>query len=100
MNVVCRLRRKEGSKMEKSINFIDSHYNTLFTVNEGEKIVIESTDTDGTPCEYVRIVHILDECHMELKKPNGGWSYVYHICEFAERMEQCGNRYRPYKEAV
>ena len=85
--------------MEKSIKFIDSHCNTLFTVNEGEKIVIESADTCRVPYEYVRIVHILDECHMELKNPNGG-SYVYQICEFAMCMEQCGNRYRPYKEAV
>lgn len=85
--------------MEESIRFIDSHYHTLFIIPEGGKIVVDSTDLSGNPCEYVRTVHILDALHIELKDPNGR-SSVYHIYEFAERMEALGNRYRPYEGVV
>lgn len=71
----------------KTIRFIDSEYNTLFQIPDGEKIVL--TRSDGKkrtlPCAYI------DEVHTKI----GG--NVYHICEFAERMEQIGTGYAPEK---
>ena len=64
----------------KTIRFIDSEYNTLFQIPDGEKIVL--TRSDGKkrtlPCAYI------DEVHTK-------------ICEFAERMEQIGTGYAPEK---
>lgn len=71
----------------KTIRFIDSEYNTLFRIPDGEKIVLTRSDGEkrALPCQY------LDEVHTKI----GG--SVYHICEFAERMEKIGTGYAPEK---
>lgn len=69
----------------RDIRFIDSHYNALFKVADGENVVI--THFDGSaiirPCTYI------DDHHAMIGNS------VYHICEFAETMEQNGNTYAP-----
>jgi hypothetical protein len=69
----------------QKICFIDSNYNTLFSINDGEEIELERED--GTvvrrKCRYI------DECHFDTG------NFLYHICQFAEMMEQNGTRYRP-----
>jgi len=72
----------------KEIRFIDSQYNTLFTIPDGGNIVI--TYPDGE--QRVRSCVFLDECHTRVG------NHVYHICEFAERMQQAGATYEPETE--
>lgn len=75
-------------KAEKGIRFIDSHYKELFRIPDGDKIVI--TSASGEKNE--RTCRFIDEYHTEVD------SYLYHICEFAERMEQNGSTYAPAAE--
>ena len=64
----------------KGIRFIDSRYKELFCIPDGEKITV--TLGWGKKKEYA--CRYIDEYHTEV----GG--HLYHICEFAERMEQNG----------
>lgn len=72
---------------EKGIRFINSRYNELFRIPDGEKIVI--TEESGKKSEY--FCSYIDECHTEIGRN------LYHICEFAELMERCGSTYEPVK---
>ena len=69
----------------KDIRFIDSHYKELFRLPDGEQIRItdENGKTEDRVCRYI------DEYHTEVG------SNIYHICEFAERMEHNHNHYEP-----
>ena len=69
----------------RDVRFIDSHYNTLFTVPDGGNVII--THFDGT--SVTRRCAYIDDCHVLIGNS------VYHICEFAEVMEQNGNTYAP-----
>lgn len=71
----------------KKIRFIDSEYNTLFYLPDGGNIVITSSDSE----KLTRACKFLDEYHTQIG------SNVYHICEFAEKMERNGNSYAPEK---
>lgn len=70
---------------QKGIRFIDSHYNDKFRLPDGGKIQITlpSGEKITETCRYI------DEYHVEV----GRW--LYHICEFAERMEKNGNTVEP-----
>lgn len=70
---------------KKYIRFINSDYETLFHIPDGGRIRI--TYPDREPAE--RVCRFIDEYHTDI----GG--YHYHICEFAERMEQIGAKYEP-----
>lgn len=72
----------------KTIKFIDSDYRELFTILDGESILITYPPTDGRgvisrKCNYA------GECHVRVGNE------IYHICEFAEKMEQLGAKYEP-----
>lgn len=71
----------------KMIRFIDSQYNALFFVPDGGNIVLTYSDGEKLtrPCKY------LDEYHVQIG------SNIYHICEFAEKMERNGTTYAPEK---
>jgi len=69
----------------KNIRFIDSGYNTLFYVPDGGNVVL--TRSNGE--KLIRSCKFLDEYHVQVG------NYVYHICEFAERMESNGTTYAP-----
>lgn len=71
----------------KNIRSIDSHYNTLFFVPDGGNVVL--TYSDGE--KLIRLCEYLDDYHVRI----GG--NVYHICEFAEKMERNGTTYAPEK---
>lgn len=73
------------STEQKRIRFIDSNYNLLFTVPDGGSIRITFSDglSVSRDCRYI------DDHHAKIG------STVYHICEFAERMERNGSRYAP-----
>ncbi len=72
---------------EKGIRFIDSSYNELFRIADGEKITI--TDAMGEKAE--RTCRYIDEYHTEIG------SHLFHICQFAELMERNGSTYAPVK---
>ena len=73
------------NKDERVIRFIDSEYHTLFTIKDGESIVITRFDGEKMvfPCKYI------DDCHVCIGNS------AYHICEFAEMQERNGNIYVP-----
>lgn len=74
---------------DKRIRFIDSNYNTLFTIADGESIIVKSYNghEDIRKCEYIDDYHTLIG------------SSVFHICQYAEICERNGATYRPAKEA-
>lgn len=67
------------------VRFIDSDYNTLFYVPDGENIILTTFGDDRKvlPCQYI------DATHARI----GG--ETWHICEFAEAQEQRGAVYAP-----
>lgn len=70
---------------QKGIRFIDSHYNNKFRLPDGGKITITMPNGNKVieSCRYI------DEYHLEVGRS------LFHICEFAERMEQNGNTVEP-----
>jgi len=70
---------------QRGIRFIDSSYNELFKIKDGEQITVTSSwgDKHDYTCRYI------DDYHTEVG------NNLYHICEFAERMEQGGCTYAP-----
>lgn len=72
---------------EKGIRFITSEYKEKFRISDGEKIRI--TFSDGEVKD--RVCRYIDDSHMEVGDD------LYHICEFAERMEQCGATFIPLR---
>ena len=69
----------------KFIRFIDSDYNNLFFLPDGESIRLTYPDGEERirPCQY------MGEYHMKVGHE------VFHICQFAETMERNGTRYAP-----
>ncbi len=70
---------------ERTIRFIDSHYNELFCIPDGGNITLTFANgrKETRKCAYI------DDYHTQVG------SYVCHICEFAERMEANGTKYGP-----
>jgi hypothetical protein len=77
----------ELEDVRKDILFIDSQYNTLFKVKDGDSIkltVAFDGEVKKLKCRFI------DEAHIQLI---GNYRNDYHICEFAEKMERAGNKY-------
>lgn len=75
---------------ERGIRFITPHYEEKFRIPDGDKIRVMPSDGgyfDRT-CRYI------DDYHLEVG------SSLYHICEFAERMEQNGNAVIPLRSSL
>ena len=72
---------------EKGIRFITPEYKEKFRISDGEKIRI--TFSDGEVKD--RVCRYIDDSHVEVGDE------LYHICEFAERMEQCGATFIPLR---
>lgn len=70
------------------IRFITPRYEELFKIEDGEEIRIIYPDGDS----ITRVCEFMDETHLKV----GG--YVYHICEFAEKMKLAGNKVEPSKK--
>ena len=85
VNIMGVIAFPNPNKDERVIRFIDSEYHTLFTIKDGESIVITRFDGEKMilPCTYI------DDSHSCI----GG--SVYHIREFAETQECNGNTYVP-----
>lgn len=72
---------------EKGIRFITPEYKEKFRISDGEKIRI--TFSDGEVKD--RVCRYIDDSHVEVGDD------LYHICEFAERMEQCSATFIPLR---
>ena len=75
---------------EKGIRFVDPHYNEKFVIADGDQIRITYADktTADRTCRYI------DDYHLEVG------SSTFHICEFAERMEQNGSTVIPLRGSL
>lgn len=80
VNIMGVVAFPNPDKEKQVIRFIDSSYNSLFTVPNGGSIILTHFDGSKTTaiCTYI------DDYHAKIG--NG----VFHILEFAERMERCG----------
>ena len=80
-------------KARNGIRFINSDYKELFRIQDGEKIKITRPEGESQiqTCRYI------DECHVEI---GNSWSSLYHICQFAERMEMSGNQVIPMRSSL
>jgi len=76
---------KHIQKAEQGIRFIDPNYKELFRIPDGGKIVVTTAwgEKLERPCRFI------DECHTEIGND------LFHICEFAERMQKNGASYEP-----
>ena len=72
----------------RGIRFIDTNYNELFRINDGEKIRITYPTglVKELECRYI------DDYHLQVGHERMN---LYHICEFAERMESTGCKVEP-----
>jgi hypothetical protein len=75
-------------KAERGIRFINSNYKELFRIPDGGKILLTTSwgENSEHTCRYI------DDTHTEIG------NNLYHICEFAERMEKNGATYEPKQD--
>ena len=79
---------KHIQKAEQGIRFIDPNYKELFRIPDGGRIIV--TNSWGEKREYS--CRFIDECHTEVG------NNIFHICEFAERMEYGGHTCEPVRD--
>ena len=89
----CYVREWLDRHMEKAsrgIRFITPDYKEKFIIPDGDKIRIALSDGEqlDRTCRYI------NENYLEVG------SNLYHICEFAERMEQNGNTVIPLRSSL
>ena len=89
-NLYCYCYRRDWldqhmKDAEKGIRFIDSHYKELFRIPDGGKVKIHYSWNE----DQIRTCRYIDDYHVEIG------SNLYHICEFAERMEYGGHTCEP-----
>lgn len=82
-NLYCYCYKKDWldshlEKAERGIRFINPDYKELFRIDDGDKIRI--TYSDGEKAD--KICRYVDDYHFEAN------SDIFHICEFAERLEK------------
>ncbi len=98
-NLYCYCYRRDWleqhmANAQRGIRFIDPHYRELFRIPDGDMIRIIMPN--GVKSD--REVRYIDEYHVEI-----GGSFgcdMYHICEFAERMEYAGNEVIPLRSSL
>ena len=78
---------------EKGIRFIDPDYKELFRIPDGDQVRI--VREDGTQID--KTARYIDEYHVEI---GDGWDSTFHICQFAEQMERCGNKVIPLRSSL
>lgn len=72
---------------KRGIRFIDLHYKEKFRIRDGDMIRI----TYGDGSSMNRRCRYIDDYHVQVDNS------LYHICEFAERMEANGNKVIPFR---
>ena len=81
------------ARAERGIRFITPDYDEKFRIPDGDEIRIttSSGEVHDYECRYI------DDYHMELGAPSHS---LYHIAEFAERMERNGNTVIPLRSSL
>ena len=91
---VSRFLEHHMEKAKQGIRFITPGYKELFRIPDGDHIRI-FTGGGGTRDRTCRFI---DETHFET---SGGYSSaLYHICEFAERLEQSHGSVIPLRSSL
>ena len=82
---VARFLEHHMEKAKQGIRFITPGYKELFRIPDGGKVIVTTSwgEKREYPCRFI------DEYHTEVG------SNLYHICEFAERMQKNGATYEP-----
>ena len=80
-------------RAENGIRFITPDYDEKFRVQDGDMIRI--VRSDGTARELT--CRYIDETYVEI---GNGWDSIFHICQFAEEMERCGNTVIPLRSSL
>lgn len=75
---------------ERGIRFITPAYKEIFRIPDGDKVRI-TLSTDET---LDRVCRYIDDHHVEVGRT------IYHICEFAEKMERNGNTVIPLRSSL
>ena len=95
-NLYCYCYRRDWldhhlKEAERGIRFVDSRYNELFRIPDGGKIRITYPDGERheETCRYI------DPYHIEV---GHGSFNLFHICEFAERIEGTRARAEPVSD--
>ena len=89
----CYVKEYLDQHMEKArrgIQFITPEYREKFRISDGDKIQILCSDGE----KLLRACRYIDDYHVEVGRN------LYHICEFAERMEQAGNTVVPMRSSL
>ncbi len=79
---------------EKGIRFITPHYEDKFRIEDGDSIRIFTGGGETRD----RTARYIDDYHVEVVSDHG--SNLYHICEFAERLERSGGRVIPLRSSL
>lgn len=78
---------------KQGIRFVTPGYKELFRIPDGDKVRIRRSD--GTHID--RVCRYIDNWHMEI---GSGWDSLFHICQFADQMERCGNTVIPLRSSL
>lgn len=92
--VFCYVKEHLDAHMEKAkngIRFITPEYRELFRIADGEQIQITRPNGEKT----LRTCRYIDETHAEIGSNN-----LYHICQFAEMMEETGSKVIPMRSSL
>jgi hypothetical protein len=90
----CRKDLENHMKQaEKGIRFITPAYKEVFRIPDGDMVRINRAD--GTHVD--RVCRYIDDYHVEVGQ---GWDSLFHICQFAEQMERCGNTTIPLRSLL
>ena len=87
---ISRFLERNMEKAKNGIRFIDPSYKEKFRIPDGDKIQITLSDGE----KQLRTCRFIDETHLEVG------NYLYHICEFAERMEKAGSTVIPMRSSL
>ena len=87
---VAQFLEHHMEKAKQGIRFINSNYEEKFRIPDGDFIRIypQNGSYIDRKCRYI------DECHAEIG------NNLYHICQFAEVMEQNGNTVIPLRSSL
>ena len=91
--LIGEVRLEDIQKSPRLIRFIDSRYNELFRIPDNSTILTTQPDRpDPAERQFVSKCSYLDDYHFQI-----GYE-IYHICQFAEKMERNGWSCRPEPE--
>lgn len=94
-NIYCFCYRRDWldqhlAATRRGIRFINPNYDELFRVPDGGSVVVEYKDGE----KDIKTVRYIDDYHVEI-----GWD-IYHICEYAEKLQRIGATVRPLVKEV